>query len=116
MSEAQTFELPEVKQATQQLISDNSEHLIRYIYEHIDKAPYNDPKIRVGLVLKTLLRSGDVTNTVSSEAVDPAIDDLQSLLTAEKNPSQRDTYAHEIRFLKHCTILDDMITLNTQRN
>ena len=113
---AQTFELTEVKQAIQQLISDNAEYLIHYIYSHTDQAPYDDARVRVGLVLKILLRSGNVTNNVSSDVVDPAIDDLQSLMTAERNPEQRRTYSDEIRFLKHCTILDDMITLNTQRN
>lgn len=108
-----TFELSTIKQATVELLSQNAEHLIGYIYENKITAPFNDAVTRVGLTLKVLLRGEHDTNTVSKECLEPAIEDLETLLSDTSiTRSQRDVYEKELRFLNHCTMLDDIVTLN----
>lgn len=108
-----TFELESVNNACSQLISDNAQHLIRYIYSHQQDYPYNDPKTRVGLVLKTLLKTGNEVATVKSDAIEPAIKDLTKLINESPSQSERNVYTDELKFLGSCTILDDLISLNT---
>jgi hypothetical protein len=114
MSLTHSFELPEVKDATMCLISDNAEHLIRYIYSNKEQKPYNTPLVRIGLVLKTLLKTNG-NQAVKGDVIEPAINDLIDVIALTKDPMLTDVYQEELRFLKSCTILDDMITLNTQR-
>ena len=113
MSLTHSFELPEVKDATMRLISDNAEHLIRYIYSNKTAEPYTNPLVRVGLVLKTLLKTTG-SQAMKGEIIEPAINDLINLISSTKDPRLTDVYQEELRFLKSCTILDDMITLNTR--
>lgn len=108
-----TFELPEVNNACSQLISENASLLIDYIYNNTDRAPYNDPIMRVGLVLKTLLRSGNDSVTVNASTIEPATKDLQVLVNNAQSPIQRSIYMEELKFLRGCTLLDDLISLNT---
>jgi hypothetical protein len=109
MSLTHSFELTEVKEATMKLISDNADHLINYIYTHKDTSPYNVPLIRVGLVMKTLLKTD---KTVKSDTIEPVITDILDLISGTKDPRFTEIYQEELRFLKSCSILDDMITLN----
>jgi hypothetical protein len=112
MSLTHSFELSEVKEATMKLIADNADHLIGYIYANKTRAPYDTPLVRVGLVMKTLLKTD---NTVKSETIDPVVNDLLGLIAEAKDPRLREVYQEELRFLNSCSILDDMITLNTQK-
>lgn len=108
-----TFELEDVNNACVQLISDNAESLINYIYDNTDKEPYNNPVTRIGLVLKTLLRSGGESVTIKANVIEPATDDLQNLITGCENLVQQKIYTDELKFLRSCTLLDDLISLNT---
>ncbi len=108
-----TFELDDVNNASVQLISDNAESLINYIYDNTEKEPYNDPLTRVGLVLKTLLKSGGESVTIKASVIEPATDDLQNLITGCENLVQQKIYTDELKFLRSCTLLDDLISLNT---
>jgi hypothetical protein len=108
-----TFELGDVNNACVQLISDNAESLINYIYNNTDKEPYTNPVTRIGLVLKTLLRSGGESVTIKANIIDPATDDLQNLITGCDNLVQQKIYTDELKFLRSCTLLDDLISLNT---
>ena len=110
-----SFELPEVKEATLKLITDNAEHLINYIYINKAIQPYNKSNVRVGLVIKTLLKTDSNTSPIKSATIEPAINDLLALISETKDPRVIAVYQEELRFLKSCTILDDMITLNTKR-
>ncbi len=113
MSLTHSFELSEVKEATMCLISDNAEHLIHYIYNNKTRDPYKTPMVRIGLVMKTLLKSTG-SQAVKGEVIEPAINDIIDLIAATKDPMVTEVYQEELRFLKSCTILDDMITLNTR--
>jgi hypothetical protein len=108
-----SFELPEVKEATLKLISDNATHLIKFIYDNQDQEPYNDPLVRVGLAMKTLLKADMESSHLNSTIVDPVIADLLNMIASCKDSRLVPVYTEELRFLKSCTILDDMITLNT---
>jgi hypothetical protein len=108
-----TFELTEVNDACGLLISENAELLIDFIYKNIHRAPYDDPTVRVGLVLKTLLRSGNDSVKVSAPSIEPATNDLTGLLTNSSSDIERKIYTDELKFLRSCTILDDLISLNT---
>ena len=108
-----TFELDNVQYACMHLISENAEFLINYIYDSTDREPYNDPVTRVGLVLKTLLKSGGDSVTVRSDVIEPATEDLQNLITSCDDLVKQKIYADELKFLRSCTLLDDLISLNT---
>jgi hypothetical protein len=107
-----TFELPEVNDACAVLISQNAEHLINYIYQNSDKEPYDNINIRVGLVIKTLLRPGH-TVTVNIDVLEQAIQDLGQLIKSAPTQVERNIYTEELKFLNSCTFLDDLISLNT---
>lgn len=113
MSYQQTFELPAVKTACGDLIARNAEVLIADIYENTTEAPFNDPQIRVGTVLKILLRSGSDNATVSAAVIDPVTKDMSLLILETDDPTQKQLYVEELKFLKRCTLLDDLISLNT---
>ena len=107
-----TFELPEVTRATAQLISDNAEYLIRYIYKNNEA--YSDPVIRVGLVIKILLRGGeDASTPVDTTILDPVMRDLNDLVSHASNQIVRQIYTDELKFVRSCAISDDLISLNT---
>jgi hypothetical protein len=116
MSYSQTFERDDVKTATQQLILDNAEHLIKYIYDNKDTHPYDHPVVRVGLTLKTLLRLNTDGRPINGDVIEPVIEELTELKSATKDTLQRNIYDEELRYLKCCTIHSDMVTLNTVRN
>lgn len=108
-----TFELPEVNNACALLISENAELLITYIYQNTDRAPYDNPVTRVGLVIKTLLRSGNDAVNINASIIEPATEDLTSLIANSTSPVERKIYTDELTFLRRCTLLDDLISLNT---
>jgi hypothetical protein len=113
MSLNHTFELAEVKEATLTLISENAKHLIQYIYNNKDRKPYNLANIRIGLVMKTLLKADSTSYSVSSDTLEPVVEDLLHLIRDCKDSGMAEVYKDELRFLRSCSILDDMITLNT---
>ena len=108
-----TFELPEVNDACALLISENAEVLIEYIYNNTDRAPYDNPVTRVGLVIKTLLRAGNDVVNVNAAVIEPATKDLHGLIDGAASPVERKIYTDELTFLQRCTLLDDLISLNT---
>jgi hypothetical protein len=59
--------------------------------------------------MKTLLKT---ENTVKSDTIEPVINDLLDLINSSRDPRMTEIYQEELRFLKSCSILDDMITLN----
>ena len=108
-----TFERPEIKQATLDLITRNAEHLIGYIYANSSEEPFTSRSVRVGLVLKVLLRTdSERTIAVTRDVIEPAIADMEALLEAERDPDTEAVYRKELNFLNHCTMLDDIVTLN----
>ena len=113
-----TFELESVQSACLDLIAQNAEHLIGHIYSHIGQAPYNDQRIRVGLALKTLLRSTDSGDTVivNSEVLNPVIHDLTELLSKSSSSLERRMLTDELTFLERCTQLEELVSLNTRRD
>lgn len=113
MSYSHTFELPEVGDACAVLISRNAEHLINNIYENSTVEPFDNPVVRVGLVLKTLLRTGNESAKVSADCIESATADLSELISNAETAVERKIYTDELKFLRSCTLLDDLISLNT---
>uniref|UniRef100_A0A6C0J7J9 Uncharacterized protein n=1 Tax=viral metagenome TaxID=1070528 RepID=A0A6C0J7J9_9ZZZZ len=113
-SYCQTFEGDSIKEATQTLILDNAEHLIKFIYEHKDHHPYDKPEVRVGLVLKTLMGANTETKPINGDIVEAVIEELTILRNTTKDTIQCNIYDEELRYLKFCTIHSDMVTLNTE--
>lgn len=110
MNKTHTFELPIVNRAVEKLISDNSAQLISWIYQNIDVEPYNDPKIRVGLSLKILLKCHD--NVVGpAHLMEKVLNDIVNMLPGA-DPADRSLLVEEYRLVQKCTELDDLISLN----
>lgn len=114
-----TVELENVKSATADLVANNAELLIRYIYDHREQVPYETAEVRVGLVMKTLLKA---TGTYSSELMNQVIDDIKDLLNDRKylqtfaSPGERKAALnYELSFINKYIQLDDLISLNTLR-
>lgn len=107
-----TFEMPEIKAAVTLLISKNTEKLIKFVYEHTLDL-FRDPKVRIGLALKVILKSDNETHQISREIVELVSNDLLALISNTTDESEREIYQKELRFLNHCSMLDDIITLNT---
>jgi hypothetical protein len=105
-----TFNLVQVNEATAELIGHNAAYLINYIYAHKDRAPYSDPLTRVGLVLKTLLKSN---RDMDIQTLSPPIEDLTVLINEAVDPALRRTYLDELKYLRSCALNDDLISLNT---
>ena len=106
-----TFNLPSVNEATAELIGQNAVYLIDYIYANRSKAPYTDPLIRVGLVLKTLLKSNQ---ELDMKTLSPAIEDLTTLINTTKDDTLRRAFNDELKYLQSCSVNDDLISLNTE--
>ena len=108
-----------IKDASFDLIVLNAEHLISSIYANRMHPPYNRREIRVGLVIKILLRS---TRNYSGELLQPVIDDLENMLSDEnyikKNGGQmkRSAISKELSLLRRFVECDDAISLNTLQN
>jgi hypothetical protein len=105
-----TFNLKPVNEATEELIGQNAEHLIKYIYDNKEVIPYKDPIIRIGLSLKTLLKANC---EMPIDTISPVIDDLSELINTTTDITQRKTYLEELKFIQSCSINDDLISLNT---
>lgn len=105
----QTFERQDVKDASNTLITENAEYLIKYIYSNAQKSPYNDPVIRVGMVIRIIFK---VSSSLDADVLEPVITDLEYLVKNERNPVQRKIYSEELDFVQHYTIKCDLITLN----
>lgn len=110
-------ELNNVKEATAELVANNAELLIKYIYEHCEDHPYDTAEVRVGLVIKTLLKA---TGTFSSELMSSVVDDIKDLmkdkdyLSTFRSPSERKAALnYELSFINKYIQLDDLISLNT---
>lgn len=109
-----TFKLPEVAEACVELISENAEHLINFIYQHADRAPYNNARVRVGLAIKIILKPGEDTEVVLEPTVlEPVMQDLDELIRSAETQTERKIYTDELRYIRDCTIRDDLISLNT---
>ena len=95
------------------LIVRNAEHLIKYIYNHVNTAPYSSPEIRVGLVVKILLRSNE---TYCKDLLQPVIDDISTLMSqssSSSNPERHKGLSMELSLVNKFIELDDSISLNT---
>ena len=105
-----TFNLKQVNEATEELIGQNAEYLIKYIYDNKELTPYKDPIVRIGLSLKTLLKANC---EIPLATISPVIDDLSELINKTSDVLLRKTYLEELKFVQSCSINDDLISLNT---
>ena len=95
----------------------NAEHLIAYIYSNKDEQPYNNPEIRIGLVIKILIKSNQ---NYSSDILQPVVDDLENLvndtdyLNSFDDPiSKKEALSKELSLINKYMELDETISLNT---
>lgn len=109
-----TFKLPEVTEACVELISENAEHLIDFIYQNADRAPYDSAKVRVGLAIKVILKPGeDAEIVLKPHVLEPVMQDLEELIRTAQTQTERKIYTDELRYIRDCTTKDDLISLNT---
>lgn len=114
---AYSTELNNVKDATADLVANNAGYLIEYIYNNKTTSPYNNAEVRVGLVIKTLLKASGV---FPSELMTQVVDDINDLvsdrdyLSQFNSPSERKSaLQYELSFINKYIQLDDLISLNT---
>ena len=113
-------ETDDLNNVANSLISQNAEHLIKYIYANRDNTPYNTPEIRIGLSIKILVNSKQL---YSPEILSSIVDDIQSLLTDEehlkkfKTKQQRiNALLQELSLINKLLDFDDTISLNILNN
>lgn len=101
--------------AFHQLLDDNLELLIEYIYDNIDREPYNNPETRVGLSLKMLLTSRAMISHHLSNKIYQDIDNLKidkAYLSRFADPGKKIKYLkRDQNLLKKHTEVDN-VTLN----
>jgi len=109
--------LDSVNNATTVLMTQNASYLINFIYNNTSFEPYNDRQIRVGLVLKMLLKSNEDTFTdgINMGIMAPVLDDMATLIREAPDNKARDILTEELKYIQSRTLLDDLISLNTQR-
>ncbi len=107
-----------IKSASFDLIVQNAQTLIKYIYANKETSPYDVVEVRVGLVIKILLKSQE---NYESELLQPVIEDIENMmeddeyLKASGNSEERHlALSKELSLLNKFQELDDTITLNTQ--
>jgi hypothetical protein len=110
MSLQHSTQVKGIESAGFDLIVQNAEHLIGYIYNHTNTRPYSDPEIRLGLVVKILLKSN--TN-YSRDLLQPVIDDIETLMSETEDPVRHTGLSMELSLLSKFLELDDSISLNT---
>lgn len=112
-----TTELSSVKDATADLIAKNAEYLIQYVYDHRNTIPYNHAEIRIGLVIKTLLKaSGHFSSVLMTPVVDDIMDlvhDTVYLKTFPLPDKRKQALMNELTFINKYIQLDDLVSLNT---
>lgn len=106
-----------IREAGFDLMVQNAEHLIKFIYQNTDKSPYDNPEVRIGLVIKILIRSN--TN-YTADLLQPVVDDMQNLLSDQDylckfdDPSERrNALSKELTLINKFMELDETISLNT---
>jgi hypothetical protein len=114
-----TFTLQEVNLATNDLIGRNAEHLITYIYNNVDLPPYNKVEVRIGLVMKILLKATENNEDGNCKIIDstilsPAIDDVTGLIARTEDRGTIACLTDELKFIQNCALDYDVITLNTE--
>lgn len=109
-----------INSASSVLIVENAEHLIRFIYSNTERLPYNKKDVRIGLVIKILVKSN---SNYPADVLQPVVDDIQSLLSDSKylktfaNPGERkDALGKELSLVNKFIELDDTISLNTTKH
>lgn len=110
LNKTHTFELPIVNRAVETLISENSETLISWIYQNTDRAPYNDPTVRVGLAIKILIKCHDGV-AGPAHLMQKILNDIVNILPGA-DAADRSILIEEYRLVQKCTELDDLISLN----
>ena len=110
-------EVKNIDRASFDLIVQNAETLIKYIYNHKQTDPYNRPEIRVGLVIKILLKSNE---NYGSELIQPVIEDIEMMMEDKEYLASYDdseerhlSLSKELSLLNKFKELDDTISLNT---
>ena len=116
-----TFTQQEVNLATNDLIGHNAEHLITYIYNHLEHPPYNKVEVRIGLVVKILLKATENNEDGNCKIIDssilaPVIDDVTGLISRTEDRTTVACLTDELKFIQNCALDYDLITLNTERN
>lgn len=109
-----------IDNASTELIIENAEHLIEYIYANKTKMRYSDPEIRIGLTLKILLKTN---KCFERDLLIPVIEDIEYLLENSgylrlfNNPDARkEGLSKELLLVNKYIELSDTITLNRQQD
>lgn len=104
-----------IEQASYDLVIRSSEYLIKCIYENQDI--YDRPEVRVGLVVKILVKSN---NNYSADLLHPVISDIETMLndldylSTFEEPENRKMGLYKERTLINKFIeYDETISLNT---
>lgn len=116
LTDYQCYCVPNLKGVYLQLLNDNIMHLITYIYENIDKEPYNSPEIRIALAMQMILSSDKLIPINVSSLIAKDIDNLRKNVEYTNkwvNPAlKRKRLLKELEVLRKHTEIDDSVSLN----
>lgn len=109
-------EKPNIDKYSSQLLIDNAQNLITYIYNHVDEEPYSNAETRVGLAIKILLKTNSCFDII---VLQPIIVDIENLMNDNEyldtfeNPEERvKNLTSELILVNKYKELSDTISLN----
>jgi len=115
-SDYRCFNIPDIKNVYIQLLNDNLQYLVDYIYANSDKEPYNSPSIRVALAMQMILSSDQLIPYQTSSMIAKDIEELRhndEYTNQWANPSlKRKALGKELEMLKKHTEIDETMSLN----
>ena len=99
-----------------QLLNDNLQHLIEYIYANTDKDAYKSASTRVALAMQMILASNQLIPYQISSLIAKDIEELKKnddYINQWENPTlKRKALTKELEFLKKHTEIDETMSLN----
>ncbi len=118
LSDYRCFSIPNINSVYIQLLNDNLQYLIEYIYSHSTIQPYDVAATRVALSMQMILSSDQLVPYQLSSLIAKDIEELRKndeYTNLWSNPTlKRKALSKDLEMLKKHTEIDENISLNSE--